>query len=90
MSFDKSITLTTIYINQGLVFSLGFRFMVGTPGVEPGSLDFQSIAMTASAKCPYGGLSRSCTYGVSYVEVLQTPAIATRHTNPFVGVLGEV
>lgn len=49
MSFDKSITLTTTYINQGLVFSLGFRFMVDTLGYAPSSSGLQPDAFTRLA-----------------------------------------
>ena len=46
----REFTLDTMLINPRKEFKLDTTFVVPPPGSDPGSLDFQSSAMTTSAK----------------------------------------
>ena len=46
----REFTLDKMLINPVKEFTLDTTFMVPPPGSDPGSLDFQSSAMTTSAK----------------------------------------
>ena len=46
----REFTLDTKLINPRKEFKLDTTFVVPPPGSDPGSLDFQSSAMTTSAK----------------------------------------
>ena len=46
----REFTLNAMLINPKKEFQLDTTFMVSPPGSDPGSLDFQSSAMTTSAK----------------------------------------
>ena len=49
-TITREFTLDKMLINPVKEFRLDTTFMVPPPGSDPGSLDFQSSAMTTSAK----------------------------------------